>query len=153
MPVKHPKEPVFEFSKITDYIYIGTNKCCQSHFDKILLRKGVKADISLEEKRLDSPFGVDYYIWIPVKDHKAPSFPELLIGSKFIENLVKNRVKVYVHCENGHGRAPTLVAAYFILKGMELDEAIAMIKKKRPAIHPNKIQKAALLKFQRKMRR
>ncbi|MBW2965893.1 dual specificity protein phosphatase family protein [Candidatus Woesearchaeota archaeon] len=136
---QHPKL-TFEYNKITDYIYIGTNQCCQIHFKKELLGKGIKADISLEKERLDAPFGVDYYLWLPVKDHTAPSQKQLIIGVNFIENLIKNKIKVYVHCQRGHGRAPTLVAAYLISKGKTVKQAISLIKKKRSVIHPNKIQ-------------
>jgi len=147
----HPKKPVFEYSKITEYIYIGTNQCCYPHFKKSLIKKGIKADISLEEKRLDYPIGVDYYLWLPTKDHKAPTFKQLLIGANFIKNLSDNKIKVYVHCKQGHGRSPTLVAAYFILEGDNVKAALELIKKKRPIIHPNKSQIKALENFKRKM--
>ena len=147
--VKHGKL-TFEYSKITEYIYIGTNQCCQTHFNKKLLSKGIKADISLEKERLDAPFGVDYYLWLPVKDHTAPTQKQLMIGVNFIENLIKNKIKVYIHCQRGHGRAPTLVAAYLISKGKIAEQAVEFIKKKRPVIHPNKIQINALRRFRKK---
>jgi len=50
--MKH-KPLTFEYSQITKYIYIGTNMCCQTHFDKSLIKKEIRADISLEEKTLD----------------------------------------------------------------------------------------------------
>ncbi len=145
----HPKKPVFEYSKITNYIYTGTNQCCTLHFKKSLVKQGVRADISLEEKRLDQPFGVDYYLWLPTKDHKAPNFKQLLIGANFIKQLVDNKIKVYIHCEHGHARAPTLVASYFILEGKNVSDALNFIKKKRPIIHPNKYQIKALRNFKR----
>lgn len=150
--MKHPKELVLEYSRIRECIYIGTNMCCQQHFDKSLLEKGIKADISLEEIRLDSPFGVDYYLWLPTKDHKAPSFKQLKVGVSFLEELVNQKVRCYVHCEHGHGRAPTLVAAYLIQEGMSVGEALNYIKRKRPTIHPNKTQKQTLLNFQKRLK-
>ena len=150
--MKHIISKGLEFSKITEYIYIGTNKCCTLGFSHLLLKAGIKADISLEEFRVDAPFGVDYYLWLPTKDHKAPTFKQLCIGVAAIDEMVKRKVKVYVHCQNGHGRAPTLAAAYFISKGMNIDEAIAFIKKRRPTIHPNKKQVKALFDF-KKMKR
>ena len=62
-----------------------------------------------------------------------------------LEKLVELGKKIYVHCKNGHGRAPTLVAAYLIkTKGMTTDEAVAFIKERRPSIHPEDSQKKAL---------
>ena len=122
--IKHPKHVPFDYNKVTEYIYLGSNQCCQVHFKKSLLKKGVKADVSLEKESLDSPFGVDYFLWLPVKDTTAPTQKQLLIGAKSIKELVDNKVKVYVHCLRGHGRSPTLVAAYFILEGLKYNEAI-----------------------------
>lgn len=119
--------------------------------EKSLIKKDVKADISLEEKRLDYPIGVDYYLWLPTKDHKAPTFKQLLIGANFIKYLVENKIKVYIHCEHGHARAPTLVAAYFILEGKNVSEAMELIKNKRPIIHPNKSQVKALENFEMRL--
>ena len=146
--MKHSKL-TFEYNKITDYIYLGTNQCCQIHFKKELLNKGIKADISLEKERIDAPFGVDYYLWLPVKDHTAPTLKQLKIGAKFIDNLTANKIKAYIHCQRGHGRAPTLVAAYLIFKEQSIQESIKFIKKKRPSIHPNKTQINALKRFKK----
>jgi len=146
--MKH-KPLTFEYSQITKYIYIGTNMCCQAHFDKSLLRKGIKADISLEEKKLDRPFGIDYYLWLPTKDHQAPTLTQLRMGVAFLKEAFKQKIKCYVHCQRGHGRAPTLVAAFFVSEGMSADDAIALIKKKRPEIHPNQRQIKGIKQFKR----
>ncbi len=143
----HLKKLVFEYSKITEFVFVGSNQCCTYHFKKELLDKGVKADVSLEEERLDQPFGVDYYLWLPVKERESPSFKQLLIGANFIKQLVDNNVKVYVHCEHGHARAPTLVAAYMVLNGLSVRKALELIKKKRPVIHLHTRQLKALEKF------
>ncbi|GBE19613.1 hypothetical protein BMS3Abin17_00337 [archaeon BMS3Abin17] len=147
--IKHSASNKFEYNQITKNIYIGTNKCCQTHFKKILLSKGIKADISLEKEHLDKPLGVDYFLWLPVKNYFAPTQKQLNLGVELIESLVKNNLPVYVHCQNGHGRAPILVAAYFILKGKTIKQAIDLIKSKRKSIHPNKKQLDALRKFER----
>lgn len=124
--------------------------CCQFHFNRELIRKGIRADLSLEEKRLDQPFGVKYYLWIPTKDHYISSFSQLLVSIKFLKELEKQKIKCYIHCQNGHGRAPSLVAAYFISKGMSIEDAIKFIKDKRPSIHPNRRQIKALINFKKK---
>ena len=136
-----------DYSYIDAGIYIGTNQCCQTHFDQELTKEGVSADISLEEERLDQPFGVEFYAWIPVKDHEAPSQDQLKLGVAVLENLIGLKKKVYVHCKNGHGRAPTLVAAYFIKQGKSFEEVEKIIKAKRPSIHLQDSQRKALRIF------
>lgn len=138
-----------EFNKIDKNIWIGTNQCCQEHFEKKLLDKGITADVSLEEKRVDAPFGVKSYLWLPTRDHYAPTQEQLQIGSEHIGHLVDTGKKVYVHCQNGHGRAPTLVAAYYIRRGMSVKDAIKKINAKRKGAHINERQERALKTFAR----
>ena len=143
----------FDYSEITDELYIGTNMCCQFGFSKELLSKGVRADISLEEDRTDAPDGVDYFLWLPTENGKAPSAKNLEIGVKFLDFLISNKIKTFVHCKNGHGRAPTLVAAYFISRGMAVQEAVDTIAAKRPVIHFTESQMQALDDFKAAMDR
>ena len=142
-----PKTIQLEYDYISEGIFIGTNQCCQTHFDEKLKKEGITADISLEEERMDAPFGVDFYVWIPIKDRSAPTQDQLDFGVSILEKLVAMKKKVYVHCQNGHGRAPTLVAAYLIQQGKTLAEAIDFIKSKRPAIHLEEVQTSALETF------
>ncbi len=140
----HSQIPILEYNYITDGIYIGTNQCCETHFDENLKKDGVSADISLEEDRLDAPFGVEFYVWIPVKNHVAPTKDQLDFGVSVLEKIIAMRKKVYVHCKNGHGRAPTLVAALLIKQGKTTDEAIEFIKSRRSTIHLDDTQKDSL---------
>jgi len=144
----HPQTKELEYNYITDGIFIGTNQCCQTHFDEKLTKEGIESDISLEDERIDSPFGVKFYIWIPTKNHTPPNPDQLKFGVAVLENLVSLGKKIYVHCKNGHGRAPTMVATYLIkTQGKTPEEAEAFIKSKRPTIHLENIQREALEDF------
>lgn len=145
--ISHPKHVPFEYNKIDNYIYIGTNQCCQVHFKKELLDKGIRADISLEKENLDNPYDITYFFWLPVVDKTAPTQEQLLIGAENIKRFVDNKIKVYVHCKRGHGRSPTLVAAYYILIGFSYTEAIKKIRSKRN-IHITRVQSKALKEFE-----
>ncbi len=140
-------QPGFDYNQITDDVFIGTNMCCQVGFSKELLSKGVRADISLEENRTDAPNGVDYFLWLPTENDKPPSPKGLEIGVKFLDFLIINKIKTFIHCKNGHGRAPTLFAAYLISHGKSVEEAINFISSKRPAIHLRELQIQALNEF------
>ena len=147
MENSHPKIPIFEYDHITDGIYIGTNQCCQIHFDEKLKQEGITADISLEEDGLDAPFDVDFYVWISVKNHAVPKRDQLEFGISILEKLVAMGKKVYVHCKNGHGRAPTLAASYLIRKGKNAEEAETFFKSRRPSMHLDDIRREALQEF------
>ncbi len=143
----HPK---LDYNYITDGIYIGTNQCCQAHFDERLIKKGISADISLEDQRLDAPFGVQFYIWIPVKNHTAPKSDQMSFGVSVLERLSVLERRMYVHCKNGHGRAPTLAAAYLMKKrGISPAEAEGFIKSQRSSVHIEPVQRKALVRFAR----
>lgn len=134
----------FEYNQIDESIFLGTNSCCETHFSKDLIDKGVTADLSLEGERLDRPHGVDEYLWVPTPDQHAPKLTQLKIAVSFIDAVVSCGEKVYVHCMNGHGRSPLAVAAYYVFKGMNPEEAISKVKEKRPEIHLNDEQLNAL---------
>ncbi len=143
----HQNNSKLDYDYIIDGIYIGTNQCCVVGLADVLKKEGITADISLEEDRLDAPFGVDVYLWIPVIDHMAPAFEQLSFGAESIEKLLSQNRKVYVHCKNGHGRAPTFVSAYLIRKGYSVKDAVQLIKSKRPTIHLHEPQKSILDKY------
>ncbi|MBI2580741.1 dual specificity protein phosphatase family protein [Candidatus Woesearchaeota archaeon] len=146
--IPHGK-PRFEYSRITPYIFLGTDMCCTQHFREELLSKGIAADVSLRGKHIDTPFGVKYFLWLPTRDHYAPSQQQLLLGASAMDTLVKQKIKTYVHCKAGHGRSPTLVAAYFILEGKNAKDAVAAVRRKRPGIHPTAVQLKALERFEK----
>jgi len=151
--IKHPKHVPFEYSKITDCIYLGTNQCCIKHnFAEELIKNEIEADISLEYENIDTPFKVKYFLWLPVKDHTAPTQKQLSIGARTLKDFTENKIKVYVHCKRGHGRSPTLVAAYFILQGQNTKEAIKTIREKRPNIHLRESQFKSLKNFEKGLR-
>ncbi len=142
----HPDHKPLGYDYIADGIYVGTNFCCQVHTTP-LTQEGIKADISLESDRVDAPFGVQFYLWLPVEDHTAPTRQQLEVGVNMLETLVRLKKKVYVHCKNGHGRAPTLVAAYLVKQGQTPGEAVRFLQSRRTSVHLQDVQHAMLRKF------
>jgi len=138
------------YNKIEELIYAGNNMCCQTHFEEELLSKGIAVDISLELEKFDNPKGVKYFFWFPWKEDTAPSKELIEIGLKTVDNLIERNIKMYIHCKNGHGRTTTFLAAYFIrTKGITADEALKLVKEKRPSTHLNETQRSFLREFER----
>ncbi|MBI4143196.1 dual specificity protein phosphatase family protein [Candidatus Uhrbacteria bacterium] len=149
-PAHERGQPTFEYSRITSRIWIGTNQCCTTHFSHTLRRLGIVADVSLEAEQLDAAYGTEVFLWLPVRDHRAPTPVQLRVGVHALAALVAAGQRVYVHCKNGHGRAPTLVAAYLIAsEGLTVAQAVARIRARRPHIHLEPIQLRALERFAR----
>lgn len=138
------------YNQIDELIFGGNNMCCQTHFEQELLSKGITADISLEAERLDNPDGVKYFFWFPWLEDTAPSMELVNVAMGVMDSLIKNGIKVYIHCKNGHGRTTTFLASYYIHKGMKSEEALSHVLKKRPSGHLNDIQTSFLKKYEEK---
>lgn len=139
----------FQYNKIDQYLYLGTNLCCKMHAEDFLAKEGIEADLDMEEFEYDGhKHHFLYNLWLPVEDHTAPEMNQLHMGVSFIEECSKNKIKVFLHCKNGHGRSPTMAIAYFIYKGMSYDEAYEKVKKGRDEIHPEPEQVNILKEFE-----
>lgn len=145
----------FDYSQIEDRIYIGSDLCkgniCPVHSEDFK-RLGVCVEINLSaEKKETPPDNIDSYTWMPVVDGYPPNPAQLDMGTTIMDEAISNGKTVYIHCRNGHGRSPTLVAAYMIrYGGMSADEAERKIKENRSEIHIEDSQMEALRKFSTK---
>jgi len=141
-----------DYSQITDNIFIGSNLCkgnvCPIHgpeFKKL----NITAEINLTREHEEiAPQEIDLYAWIPVKDRGVPNKCQFALGTSIINEAVNNNQNIYIHCKNGHGRSPTIVAAYLIrFQNKSVSEAVNLIKSKRPEIHLEESQLEALNEF------
>ena len=110
---------------------------------------GVKVELNLSQEENElPPKELEVYAWLPVPDGAAPSPQQLDIGSGIVNDAIEAGKIVYVHCKNGHGRSPSVVAAYLIrFKGYSVADAIGLIEEKRPESHIEETQKEALRGF------
>ena len=76
------------------------------------------------------------YLRLPTSDNTPPSLEHLAQGAAFIKEELEKGGKVYIHCWEGLGRGPTMVAAYFVSTGMTPTEAWAKIRAVRPFVRP-----------------
>ena len=142
-----------DYSQITDQIYIGSDLCnglvCPIHGEEFK-KLGICGEINLEEEHPETPpKNLDAYLWLPVIDKQAPRLDQLLLGSAVIKEMVLLDNKIYIHCRNGHGRSPTLVAAYLMrYQKMTARQAVEFIKSKRSQIHIEGAQTKALEEFE-----
>lgn len=146
-----------DYSQITDEIFIGSDLCkgpsCPVHTPEFE-RLGICGEINLEIEHAElPPKNIDAYLWLPVEDRESPTLGQFMIGTSAIAEMVKLKNKIYVHCKNGHGRSPALVAAYLIrFKDKTVEEALEFIKSKRGEVHLEDNQIEALRKFEESCR-
>lgn len=137
---EHHFVPEKYISKLSENFYLGASLCLNeeavSH-QQVLSDYGVNAQISMRQTQEVIPSYIKYYLWLPTVDDTAPSLLKMHLAADFIYANILSGNKVYVHCKLGHGRAPTIAAAYFIIKqGFTVDEALKFITEKRPEVHP-----------------
>lgn len=127
-----------DISKITNNIYVGnlstsTNK-------ELLIKNGITHIICIMSQP-KAHFPKDF-TYLSINAYDIPeydltySFP---ISNSFIDEVVKNDKKVYVHCMCGASRSVSLVLSYLMWKYPEtsLEEHLANIMTRREQAKPN----------------
>ena len=139
----------YDVSRITPQIYIGPQlyRVGMGRLKGI----GIKNSGNMRLEFDDAHYGLAFenYLYIPTEDDHAPSINQLQQGVEFIQHAVDEGGSVYIHCGGGVGRAPTMAAAYFISRGIDLDDAIELIKRSRPIVHLTSDQVEQLTRYQR----
>jgi len=75
-------------------------------------------------------------LWYPIHDLQAPALEEFApVLTDIVERIVAGR-RLIVHCAAGIGRAGTTAVAVLVSLSVPLDEAIAHVRRHRPAAGP-----------------
>ena len=84
------------------------------------------------------------YISIPTMDGSVP--PNLVTFRESVHETANLETPIYVHCAYGHGRAALMAASILIRRGVasSAEEAYALLKKARPGVRPNRLQRSWL---------
>jgi len=141
--------PRLNRSQITSNLFLG------SQYNLLGLKKlknmGVTAIVNM---RMHADYddaaheGIKY-LHLPTIDNTPPPLDVLIKGADFIDNEIKNKGKVYVHCRQGLGRGPTMAMAYLIKTGLTYEQAYATIRRVRTFINPRPGQIEMLKKLEK----
>lgn len=145
--------PTIRYSRITPQVFVGPQY--RRMGKRKLERHGVNAGINMRSEFDDAAHELEFprYCHLPTVDDDPPGLEQLNVGAEFIDQVVKDGGKVYIHCAGGIGRAPTMAAAYLVSQGLGLDEAIARIRSARPFIRIMPSQMARLRQFEGTLKR
>src|SRR5207237_122527 len=89
----------------------------------------------------------------PLEDMEAPSQEQLERCVSAIARANDKKLGVAVHCEAGLGRTGTVLAAFFVIKGMSAANAVARIRRLRPGSIETDEQLEAVELFARRQRK
>jgi protein tyrosine phosphatase (PTP) superfamily phosphohydrolase (DUF442 family) len=139
--------PNARYSRITPALYVGPQYSKRGL--AYLRRLGISGGINMRVEFDDSAHGLALaeYCHLPTVDDDAPTLEDLNRGVEFIQRIVKQDGKVYIHCAGGIGRAPTMAVAYLVSEGLSLDEAVGLVRKARPFIDIRPTQMEQLRRF------
>ena len=83
----------------------------------------------------------------------APSVEQLDDILKFIEQKNTQSKPVLVHCGEGKGRTGTVLAAYLVHHGLSADEAIRVVREKRPGSIENLEQENVIHELEKHLKK
>ncbi|MEP7291161.1 MAG: dual specificity protein phosphatase [Chloroflexota bacterium] len=132
--------PTGHFTRITPQLHVGGQYSRKGW--ATLARRGVTAAVSMRGEYDDRGEGFlpPRYLHLPTVDNHAPTLDHLHQGIDFITDELERGGQVYIHCWEGVGRGPTMLAAYLVSSGLKPSEAWAKIRAVRPFIRPTVAQ-------------
>ncbi len=132
--------PSLHFSKVENGIYFG-GRLSKIGILYLRIRK-IKVVLNLRAEFDDEKLGLKgfKYSHVPIEEFQGASISQLLEAIQIIHAGSRNGERIYVHCAEGIGRAPNIVAGYLISSGLTVDQAISRLKKVRPFIQLNDYQ-------------
>lgn len=75
-------------------------------------------------------------LWFPIHDLHAPSLPRVRVLLDDLHARLDRGEHLLVHCGAGIGRAGTVATCLLIERGMQRDEALALVAQCRPMAGP-----------------
>jgi len=112
--------------------------------------EGIEAVVSLTSTPLNpniiSELGFTY-LHSPLS--AIPSGQELTRIVEFIESQKSQSHPVLIHCGEGKGRTGTALAAYLVYHGMSADQAIQLVREKRPGSIQTAEQEGVIHEFEK----
>ena len=89
-------------------------------------------------------------VHVPVEDFEAPTPEQFDKCLSVIEQSQRNQMGILVHCAAGKGRTGTVLAAYFVWKGMPPGDAIKHVRGLRPGSIETPEQERAIHELSRR---
>lgn len=113
--------------------------------------QGVKSIVTMTEDSLPNSWldGVEY-MHVPTEDLAAPDLEKIDSAVDYIDERIRNKEPVMVHCAAGIGRTGTILASYLIkYQKMTAKEAIEKVRNERPGSVQSDMQEMAVSMYEK----
>jgi atypical dual specificity phosphatase len=117
-----------------------------------LAEQGVRAVLSLTERPAPgepAAAGLET-LHVPIRDFEAPTLEEMERCLAFITEQVRDGRAVVVHCGAGRGRTGTVLAAWLTADGMRAEDAMDLVRARRPGSIETRAQEDAVRRVERR---
>jgi|GEM_PF-538525 len=135
--------PMARYSVLSEDVHVG-GQYNERGWKILRDQRGIDAVVNMRAEFDESAHGfgpdAEHYCHLPTPDGYPPTLENVQKGVAFIRDQVAKGNRVYVHCWEGVGRAPTVVAAYLVSTGLTPAEAWGKLKALRPFIRPSAAQ-------------
>ncbi len=118
-----------------------------------LRQQGVELVVTLTEDPLRRDWLSDaslLALHVPVTDMEAPTVEQVKQILSAVKKAHERKMGVAIHCAYGRGRTGTVLACYFVDKGMSPRDAIRHVRKLRPGSIETTEQQELIEQFPRR---
>ncbi|QLH08121.1 dual specificity protein phosphatase 23 [Candidatus Nitrosotenuis sp. DW1] len=113
--------------------------------------QGVKSIVTMTEESLPNSWLDEIeYLHVPTEDLTAPDLEKIDNAVDYIDERIKNKEPVMVHCAAGIGRTGTILASYLIkYQKMTAKDAIEKLRNERPGSVQSDVQEMAVSMYEK----
>ena len=118
--------------------------------------RGFEALVSLDEYGISPDLAAEHgfaYLHVPIPDFQPPLLHQAEEFVKFVDDQRDANRQVAVHCHSGYGRTGTMIACWLISRGNTADEAMNIVRTRRPGSIETRSQEKFLHEFEHHFRR
>jgi protein-tyrosine phosphatase len=149
------RTPRADYGRVAPWLLLGPALDDAGY--EALAREGVTHVLDLRSEASDDPDLMRrlHLAWrrVPIEDRAAPTGDQLNEINRWLDETQDPQPVVYVHCQGGLGRSPTIAVALLMRRGFSRAEAHRFVQTARSVAAPTDAQDSWLAELEAAIRR